>query len=137
MRTMYRIFHEKVGGGMIFFLSLMILLTFFWGWQKNVLALFCLLVSILCIERVLHATYTVTAEGELIVHRGRFGGGFRLYLADIQRIEQHYAFHLGVKWGSYLLIVTRDGKERSVWPVKEQDFVEYIEKQRKVNNEQE
>lgn len=125
---MNKVFHEKFSGEKVCLLLLQLALLFFLGWQKSILSVPILLLVIYSLERLLHCTYTITGTGYLLIDKGRFGKSIRLALQDIHHIEyNHYIFNIGIKFGSYLVVVLKDGKEIGIRPEREQEFITYIE----------
>lgn len=125
---MNKVFHEKFSSEKVVLLVLQLLLLFFLGWQKNILAIPILLLVLVSLERLLHSTYTITGQGTLIIDKGRFGKCITLNLPDIHHVEyDHYLFHIGIKFGSYVLLVLKDGKQIGIRPEREQEFITYLE----------
>lgn len=86
----------------------------------------CLDVAV--IERVIHTTYTLTADGLLVVYRGRFSKKTILPLAEIIRMEQVRTW-----WrpAHYILIEYSLRREVSVKPDNEEAFIAEILKRQK------
>lgn len=126
---MNKIFHEKINAGKLCFLFIEIAIFAWFAWFKMAIpALLFLIAVVYTLEMLLHSTYTVTSDGKLIIYRGRFLKTTLLSLRDIDRIESnHFSFRVGLRLGSYLLIVMKNGKELGIRPEKEQEFIEYIE----------
>ena len=125
---MNKVFHEKFSGEKVVVLLFQLLLLFFLGWQKNILAVPMLLLVLYSLERLLHCTYTVTGSGYLIIDKGRLGKTITIPLQDIHHIEyDHYIFNMGIKFGSYLVVFLKDGKQIGIRPEREQEFIAYIE----------
>lgn len=125
---MNKVFHEKFSAEKVVLLVLQLLLLFFLGWQKNILAIPILLLVLVSLERLLHCTYTITSQGTLIIDKGRFGKYITLDLQDIHHVEyDHYLFNIGIKFGSYVLLVLKDGKQLGIRPEREQEFITYLE----------
>lgn len=70
---MNRVFHARITWYHLLFLVLVSVCTVFLVWHKQALgALLFSLVLLVLIECVIHTTYTVTAEGLLVIAKGRF-----------------------------------------------------------------
>ena len=121
---MNRIFHARIAWYQYFLLIVLGANAFGFLWCKYILlAVFMMLLLIVVIEQVIHTTYTVTPEGELI--------------KDIISIRKHHSMKFGrFSVTEYLLIEYGQEKYASVMPVKEREFIESVEKRRiQSNNE--
>ena len=82
---MNRIFHARIAWYQYFLLIVLGANAFGFLWCKYILlAVFMMLLLIVVIEQVIHTTYTVTPEGELILSYGRF---------TRKKTIQRYHFH--------------------------------------------
>lgn len=126
---MNKIYHEKINAGKLCFLFIEIAIFTWFAWFKMAIPAFLFLVAaVYTLEMLLHSTYTVTSDGRLVIYKGRFIKTVVFSLKDIDRIESnHFSFNAGLRLGSYLLIVLKNGKELGIRPEKEQEFIEYIE----------
>ena len=85
---MNRIFHVKIAGGTYFLLILLTAVMVFAFWcMKAMIGLVVALGLIIIIERIIHSTYTLTADGKLVVYYGRFYKGKTIPLIDITDVE--------------------------------------------------
>ena len=85
---MNRIFHVKIAGGTYLFLILLTAVMVFAFWcMKAMIGLVVALGLIITIERIIHSTYTLTADGKLVVYYGRFYKGKTIPLTDITDVE--------------------------------------------------
>ena len=85
---MNRIFHVKIAGGIYLFLILLTAVMVFAFWcMKAMIGLVVALGLIITIERIIHSTYTLTADGKLVVYYGRFYKGKTIPLTDITDVE--------------------------------------------------
>lgn len=85
---MNRIFHVKIAGGTYFLLILLTAVMVFAFWcMKAMIGLVVALGLIIIIERIIHSTYTLTADGKLVVYYGRFYKGKTIPLTDITDVE--------------------------------------------------
>ena len=104
-------------------LSLILLvLAFFRHWA--LLALVCMVVLVLAVERLIHTTYTLTADGRLLIHRGRFSRQKEAALTEIVSVERVSVFRIG-RWAlmRYVLVRYRNGRFDALLPLKEDEFV--------------
>lgn len=94
-------------------------------WVKSaLLALFCMVVLVLVVERIIHTSYTLTPAGRLVVDRGRFRKQRQIDLADIVQVEQLKAPLFGALLVShYVLLHCKGGKTIALTPVREDEFV--------------
>lgn len=89
-----------------------------------------MLLIVFLIERFIHTTYTVTNQGEVIVYKGRFSKSKTILIKDIISVDKRYIMKIGSFYAtSYLLIWCINDKYIPVWPVKEREFIDIIEKQ--------
>lgn len=128
---MNRIFHTRITWYQYLFLILLGLLAFYLLWTKTIIiAALCMLLIVFGIERFIHTTYTITPQGELILYKGRFSRPKTILTKDIVSVDKRYIMKIGAFYAtSYLLICSVDNKYTPVWPVKEREFIEAIEKQ--------
>lgn len=130
---MNRIFHARIHFAMY---MLVILLTMCVGWafwNKAVLTgTAALLLLVITVERIIHTVYVLTADGRLVIDRGRFARCRNLWLADIKRVEKCRRFCVGGRSVlSYLLLVCVNDRQVAVMPVNEDEFMEALVKKRK------
>jgi uncharacterized membrane protein YdbT with pleckstrin-like domain len=135
MKEMDRIFHAKVNLYKLLFIALLTLLAVWALWEKQPLWGALLLVWLVAvIEQVIHTTYTLTTDGRLVISRGRFSKEKQLPLSRLRRVEKIRPLRLGSHaLLTYLLLVYTDEsgtheKSLSVQPVKEDEFLELLEK---------
>ena len=71
---MNRTFHVKISGTTHLFLILftLIMLVAFWYKGAALIGMFFAMIVIINIERIIHSTYTLTADGNLVIYNGRF-----------------------------------------------------------------
>ena len=122
---MHKIFHEKITVLGIVFLLLELGLTFFLGWQKNILGILTLMLLIFTLERLLYSQYVITADGKLLINHGRFAKKRIISLNQVLRVERGN-YLLGM--GKYLVLVMNDGSELGLRPDREQEFLDYLKK---------
>lgn len=125
---MNRIFHARIVPGQYLFLLLMAVLAFWSLWEKNILlAAACMLWLVFLIERLIHTTYTLTADGFLLIDRGRFSRRRKRPYADIVSVSRassmQVAGHAVVR---YVLVRYKDGAYDALLPVKEEEFIRQL-----------
>ena len=105
-------------------------LLFLWK-MMPLCGLAMLLLLIVAIERVIHTTYTITTKGLLIVSYGRFQRKKEISLQEISRVEKLRSFRIGrMCLVEYLLVFYGNEKHVTVIPVKEDEFLETLQKRR-------
>ena len=101
-------------------------------WQRSaanaVVGLALMIAVVLMVERIVHTTYTLTADGRLRVSKGRFSRRVEIRLADIVSVETVHGRLLPVR---YLLVRYGAGHELAVQPANEEAFIEEIRKRQK------
>lgn len=129
---MDRIFHARVPFYMFIFIALVGAMALLFLWKMMPLCgLAMLLLLIVAIERVIHTTYTITTEGLLIVSYGRFQRKKEISLQEISRVEKLRSFRIGrMCLVEYLLVFYGNEKHVTVIPVKEDEFLETLQKRR-------
>lgn len=127
---MNRIFHARIAWYQYFALALFTVNAVAALWCKYILpAVFMVLLLIVLIEQIIHTVYTVTSDGTLIIHQGRFSRKKVIPISKIGFIEQCHSMKFG--WFSvtrYVLIKYDERKYEALMPVKEQEFMQLIEK---------
>lgn len=135
---MNRIFHARIAWYQYFLIAILGANAFGFLWCKHILlALILMLLLIVVIEQVIHTAYTLTADGELILSYGRFIRKRIIPIAHITAVKQCSS----MKFGSfavtrYVLIEYGKAKYATALPVKEQEFIELIEKRRNLKNQE-
>lgn len=79
-----------------------------------------LLACVLMIERILHTVYVFTADGLLVINRGRFSRQTVIHVSDILSAEKLRAGVLPVR---YVLVRYGAGHEVAVQPVNKDAFI--------------
>lgn len=127
---MDRIFHARIFPAQILWVALVAFLAVWALWQKHpVLAAVFMLCLVFSIERLIHTVYTVTADGRLVVCRGRFVRSRERRIADIASVRRATSFKVGGRaLFTYVLLVYKDGRHEALQPAKEEEFVNLIEK---------
>nr|WP_302830697.1 PH domain-containing protein [uncultured Bacteroides sp.] len=125
---MNRIFHARIAAGQYVFLFLAAGLAVYGLWEKHILiAVFFMLLLIVCIERLIHTTYTITFDGKLIIFSGRFSRSKEILLKDITSVGRSSSMRIG-KFAviRYVLIKYGGGKCMALLPVKEEEFIRLL-----------
>ena len=73
---MNRIFHARIAAGQYLFVALAGVIAVYGLWEKQILiAVLFMLLLVVSIEKLIHTTYTVTADNKLLLFFGRFSRG--------------------------------------------------------------
>lgn len=130
---MDRVFHARISFGQYLFLAVPTVLAVFGLWDKNwIVGLIFMWLLVWCIELLIHTQYTLTADGWLIVRRGRFSRIKRIPLSDILLVEPVKAVLLGrLAVNHYVLVHYKGGKVLALQPVNEEEFIRALEKRRR------
>ena len=125
---MDRIFHARVHFLMYVLLGLLtagVCLSFVY--RLGLCAVLMLLLLVVVVERIVHTTYTITADGRLVVSCGRFSRPRVVALRDVVRVERCRRMRVGgYSLFAYLLVTYGPEKAVAVMPVREDDFVETL-----------
>lgn len=127
---MNRIFHVKIAGTTYLYLILLTaaMILAFWC-MKAIIGLVIALGLIVAIERIIHSTYTLAADGKLVVYHGRFYKGKTIPLTDITDVELKRSSGFGGMMAStYVLVHYGEGKLLSLVPVKPEEFINALVK---------
>lgn len=129
---MNQTFHARIAVGQYVFILLITLITIHGFWVKHIwIAFFFMFLLVLAIERILHTTYRLTQDDQLILSYGRFSRIKTISLQEINSIECGSYLKIGrfailryvlVKYGA-------NGKHAVLFPVKEDSFLKAIRKQ--------
>lgn len=136
---MNRIFHVKIAGTTYLYLILLTaaMILAFWC-MKAIIGLVIALGLIVAIERIIHSTYTLAADGKLVVYHGRFYKGKTIPLTDITDVELKRSSGLGGMMAStYVLVHYGEGKLLSLVPVKPEEFINALVKRLEYRIEEE
>ena len=125
---MNRVCHARITWYHLLFLVLVSVCTVYLVWHKQALgALLFSLVLLVLIECVIHTTYTVTAEGLLVIAKGRFYKKRTIPIEEILSIERKRSmtvFNCSVT--HFVLIRWGYDKYVALIPVKEKEFIQLI-----------
>ena len=93
---MNRIFHARIAVGQYLFIILAGAMAVYGLWEKNILiAVLFMLLLVVSIEKLIHTTYTVTADNRLLLFFGRFSRGREILLKDITSVERTSSMRIG------------------------------------------
>lgn len=130
---MNRIFHARIAIGQYLFLFLVAGMTVWALWDKHiVLALIMAAILIVGIEKLIHTTYTVTSDGNLVLYFGRFMSGKTIPLQEVTGVESVCQIRLFGVGLMRCVLVHHGNKTEALMPVKEEEFIEVINKKRKL-----
>lgn len=130
---MNRIFHARIAIGQYLFLFLVAGMTVWALWDKHiVLALIMAAILIVGIEKLIHTTYTVTSDGNLVLYYGRFMTGKTISLQEVTGVESVCQIRLFGVGLMRCVLVHHGNKTEALMPVKEKEFIEVINKKRKL-----
>ena len=121
---MNRTFHNRVS--LLNYVAIVVVaaaaLCMFWHRSAAgaVAGLALMMAVVLMVERIVHTAYVFTADGMLIISKGRFSRRVAIRITDIVSVERVRAGVLGVR---YVLIRYGAGREVSVQPAGEEAFV--------------
>lgn len=126
---MNRIFHARIAAGQYLFLLIATAVTIHEMWMKHaVLTIVFMLLLIIAIERLIHTTYTLTADGRLILYFGRFTRSKEIFLKDIISVERSSSMKIG-RFAVMRYVLVRygtKGKCAVLLPVKEDMFIRML-----------
>ena len=127
---MDRTFQARVTIGQYLALLLCTFMAGYGLWNKEwPIALVFMLLLVFIIEQLIHSAYTVLAEGELVIRRGRFRKVIHIPLEDISLVERVKAPLFGALFVShYVLVHYTGGKTLALLPVNEEEFLKTLAK---------
>lgn len=137
---MNRQFQAKISIGSYVLLAALLSVAVYFMWQTSelvrtmsgiVLAI-ALLMMVVVIERMIHTTYTITADKRLVIHKGRFCKDMVIPLDAIDRIDRINRLRIaGKPLRTSLVIVTKDQTEHHINPTNEEDFIVCITRRKR------
>lgn len=133
--NMNRTFHARIAGGQYLFLVLAGALTFYYLWEKQiVIAVLLMLLLVVNIEKLIHTTYILTADGKLILFSGRFSSKKEIRLEEITSVERACSMKIG-KFAVMRYVLIKYGKDKckALLPVKEEEFIQLLEEKIKTS----
>ncbi len=130
---MDRVFHARIGAAQYLALLLFTFILVYCLWVKYILiAVLWGILLLRFIERIIHTTYTLTADGRLIVYGGRFSRSRERRLAEVVSVERRSSMQVaGRALVHYVLVVYQDGRHDALQPVNEAEFVRVLEKRKR------
>lgn len=145
-KDMNRQFHAKIPMMNYVLLAalLSVAISFIWSseyiarqWIGLLLAV-VLVIMIIVIEKIINTTYTITSDGMLVIHNGKFSKDVAVAIEKIERIDRINRYRMGGKpLLTYLVVVVCDGTEHAVMPKNEEDFIKCIKRKRQQLNDSE
>lgn len=127
---MNRVFHARIAVAQYASLALLSFLMIFGFWTKEMwTAVIFMLLLVVCIEKLIHTTYTLTSDGKLVLYRGRFLRSKEIALKEIVAVEQASSMKIG-RWALLHYVLVRYGNNRCevFTPVDEETFVRALYK---------
>ena len=126
---MNRIFHARIAAGQYLFVAFAGAIAVYGLWEKRILiAVLFMLLLVVSIEKLIHTTYTITADNRLLLFFGRFSRGKEILLKDITSVERASSMQIGgFAVMRYVLIRYGEGKCVALLPVKEEEFIRLLE----------
>ena len=126
---MNRIFHARIAAGQYLFVALAGAIAVYGLWEKRILiAVLFMLLLVVSIEKLIHTTYTITADNRLLLFFGRFSRGKEILLKDITSVERASSMQIGgFAVMRYVLVRYGEGKCAALLPVKEEEFIRLLE----------
>ena len=127
---MNRLFHARIVMGQYVALVLLAACMLHGFWYRQIgLAVVFMLLLILCIEKLIHTTYTLTSDGRLVLYRGRFLRTKEIWLQEITSVEQISSMKIG-KWAvmHYVLVKYEENRCEAFLPVNEEEFIRILKK---------
>ncbi len=86
-----------------------------------------LVLMVVIIEKMIHTTYTIKDNSELVIHTSRFKKDISIPIDSISKIDRISKWRIaGKAMSTSLVIVTNDGEEHHISPRNEEEFVNYI-----------
>lgn len=130
---MNRFFHARIALGQYLFLFLVAGMTIWALWNRHILlALLMVAILIVSIEKLIHTTYTITSDGNLVLYHGRFMPGKTIPLLEVTKVERVYQIRLFGVGLMRCVLVHYNNKTEALMPVKEEEFIEVINKKRMI-----
>ena len=92
---MDRIFRARIAFYQYLLLIVFAATAFVFLWFKYILAAVVLVILLLIvIEKIIHTTYTVTKDNELVIYRGRFSRKFTLPISQITALRRGHSLKI-------------------------------------------
>ncbi|MCD8167269.1 MAG: PH domain-containing protein [Bacteroides sp.] len=121
---MDRIFHARIAWYNYMYLIILGGTLFFLLWEKHSIPAVLLSIPlIILIERIIHTTYTVTADNRLVTFYGRFSRKRTIPIELVRSIHTTRTFTIGNFSMARYLLIKYQGGFISLVPVKEEEFI--------------
>lgn len=129
---MNKIFRVRIRWYQYLFLLLLGGLSFFLLWDKKIIpGAACMLFLVFLIERFIHTTYTLTADGALVIYLGRFFRTKVIRIRDIASIELRCSVKVGGRsLLRYVIIGLNTGGYLSLMPLDDEEFIRRLSEQK-------
>lgn len=128
---MNKIFHARIVWYHYVILTLLAAAIIWCFSVQNVMVALFMIATVILIEKIIHTTYTVTTDGKLIVYKGRFSKKTIIELKEITSVQAHRSMSFGrFHLSEFVLIRYGNGNYISLEPIKEQEFIELVDKER-------
>lgn len=116
------------GTYVLLFLFAAVMVRAFWDMQP-IVGLVMAMALVVTIESIIHSTYTLTTDGNLVVYRGRFRRTQTIPLTDITDVELKRMHALGrLTAADYVLVHLRTGQHLSLMPLCPEEFMRALVK---------
>lgn len=116
------------GTYVLLFLFAAVMVWAFWDMQP-IVGLVMAMALVVTIESIIHSTYTLTTDGNLVVYRGRFRRTQTISLTDITDVELKRIHALGkLAAADYVLVHLRTGRHLSLMPLCPEEFMRALVK---------
>ena len=129
LQYMNRLFNAKIEPGSFLLLALVLAATVFLMWtsRNGIVIMVMLLLMVVMIERVIHTNYTVTHDGKLIIHTGRFSKDKMVELSQVKGVERMAGMCMfGKALRTFVVIECFDGRVFSLIPREEEKFLKCV-----------
>jgi hypothetical protein len=126
---MNRLFNAKIETGSCMLLAAILAATIFlvWTLRNGIVICIMLLLLTVMVERIIHTNYTITPDGKLIVHTGRFSKDKIIDLSQAASVRQMAAMRIfGKPIRTFVIIECKDGQVHSFIPKEEEKFVKHV-----------
>ncbi len=134
---MNRLFHAKITTGQYAVLVFLFICVACLLWQVDngtkpvvgILLSIVIFLMVVVVERMINTTYTITTDGMLVIHKGRFARDVIVDIHDIVKVENVCSFSFsGIKIGERVRLTTDKQVILFVNPDNVGDFIGKINK---------
>ncbi len=125
---MNRVFYARIAWYQYVMLILLATTLIVFLWYKYIVpAMFLIFILVVLIEQIIHTTYTITSDNQLIISCGRFTRKKIIPIQTITHILKHNSMRIaGRSVTNYVLIEYGQRKFVSAMPIKEDEFIEQL-----------